>query len=341
MSGLPGVDLDALTAGLDSTAPGLRRGSLSGVRIAGGMSNLTLRITDGTTTWALRRPPLGHVLPTAHDMAREFRILSALHGTAVPVPRPIALCEEPEVLGAQFYLMEFIEGVVLDTTDALELLTPALAVSSCERLVDVLLRLHALDPDELGLHGFGKPDGFLARQLRRWGAQWDASKTQERPEVDVLWQRLRDSLPEQSAPGIVHGDYRLTNVIYTPDISDIAAVVDWEMTTLGDPLTDVGLLVVYQDLATHGSFLTPPLSAEVGLLHSDALVARYAAGSPRDLSTIEWYVAFGYVKLAVIAEGIHHRYLDGLTVGPGFDGVGEWVPTLLAQAAERLDRIGR
>ena len=122
MSGLPGVDLDALTAWLDSTAPGLRRGSLSGVRIAGGMSNLTLRITDGTTTWALRRPPLGHVLPTAHDMAREFRILSALHGTAVPVPRPIALCEEPEVLGAQFYLMEFVEGVVLDTTDALELL---------------------------------------------------------------------------------------------------------------------------------------------------------------------------------------------------------------------------
>jgi aminoglycoside phosphotransferase (APT) family kinase protein len=336
---LPGVDLDALTGWLDREAVGLRHGPLSGERIAGGMSNLTLRITDGTTTWALRRPPLGHVLPTAHDMAREFRILSALHGTAVPVPRPVVLCEEPDVIGAQFYLMEFVDGVVLDKPETVGMLTPASAAAACERLVDVLLELHALDPESLGLNDFGRPVGFLERQLRRWAAQWDASKTQERPELDALLQRLGETLPEQSAAGIVHGDYRLTNVIYTRDLADIAAVVDWEMTTLGDPLADVGLLVVYQDLATQGSFLNPAGTAGAGLLSSDELVARYAAGSPRDLAHVDWYVAFGYVKLAVIAEGIHHRFLEGKTVGDGFDGVGSWVPLLLERAAARLDSL--
>ena len=339
MNDLPGVDLDSLADWLDHAAPGLRRGPLSGVRIAGGMSNLTLRITDGTTTWALRRPPLGHVLPTAHDMAREFRILSALHGTAVPVPRPVVLCEEPEVLGAQFYLMDFVDGVVLDKAETLDLLTPQTAARACERLIDVLLDLHSLDPDALGLHGFGRPDGFLERQLRRWAGQWKASQTQPRPELDDLWLRLGDTLPAQSASGIVHGDYRLTNVIYMPDVSDIAAVVDWEMTTIGDPLADVGLFVVYQDLATEGSFLTPAASSDVGLLDSDTLVRRYAAGSPRDLAAIDWYVAFGYVKLAVIAEGIHHRFLDGKTVGDGFDAVGSWVPVLLERAGARLDAL--
>jgi aminoglycoside phosphotransferase (APT) family kinase protein len=339
VSGLPGVDLDALSGWLDHAAPGLRHGPLSGERIAGGMSNLTLRITDGSTTWALRRPPLGHVLPTAHDMAREFRIISALRRTPVPVPHPVVLCEEPEVLGAQFYLMSFVDGVVLDKPETLALLTPETAASACERLIDVLLELHALDPDELGLHDFGRPHGFLERQLRRWAAQWQASQTQERPELDDLWRRLGETRPEQSAAGIVHGDYRLTNVIYTTDVADIAAVVDWEMTTIGDPLADVGLLVVYQDLATQGSFLTPASSAEVGLLDSEALVQRYDAGSPRDLTAIDWYVAFGYVKLAVIAEGIHHRFLEGKTVGDGFDGVGAWVPVLLERAATRLDSL--
>ena len=338
MSALPGVDLDALTAWLDHAAPGLRRGPLAGERIAGGMSNLTLRISDGSTTWALRRPPLGHVLPTAHDMAREYRILSALHGTQVPVPRPVVLCEEPEVLGAQFYLMDFVDGVVLDKPETLGLLTPDLASHACERLIDVLLDLHAVDPTDVGLDGFGRPEGYLERQLRRWAAQWEASRTEQRPGIDDLWRRLGDRLPAQSAPGIVHGDYRLTNVIYARDVSDIVAVVDWEMTTVGDPLADVGLLVVYQDLATQGSFLTPASSADVGLLDSAALVERYAAGSPRDLAPIDWYVAFGYVKLAVIAEGIHHRFLEGKTVGDGFDGVGAWVPTLLDRAADRLDR---
>jgi aminoglycoside phosphotransferase (APT) family kinase protein len=283
VSGLPGVDLDALSGWLDHAAPGLRHGPLSGERIAGGMSNLTLRITDGSTTWALRRPPLGHVLPTAHDMAREFRIISALRRTPVPVPHPVVLCEEPEVLGAQFYLMSFVDGVVLDKPETLALLTPETAASACERLIDVLLELHALDPDELGLHDFGRPHGFLERQLRRWAAQWQASQTQERPELDDLWRRLGETRPEQSAAGIVHGDYRLTNVIYTTDVADIAAVVDWEMTTIGDPLADVGLLVVYQDLATQGSFLTPASSGGHELLrarhrqHGDPRPVRHAA----------------------------------------------------------------
>jgi aminoglycoside phosphotransferase (APT) family kinase protein len=338
MSELPGVDVPALEAWLDRDAPGLRQGSLVGERIAGGMSNLTYRLTDGTTVWALRRPPLGHALPTAHDMSREFRILSALHGTEVPVARPVVLCEEPEVLGAQFYLMDFVEGIVLDKPETLATLTDETAQLACERLVDTLLALHDLDPHELGLADFGRPHGFLERQLRRWGQQWSASKTQERPEIDVIWQRLGELLPEQSRAGIVHGDYRLTNVIYRDDAREIAAVVDWEMTTLGDPLTDLGLLVVYQNLATQGSFLNPVASKDVGFLTSDELVARYAEGTNRDVGQLGWYVALGYVKLAVIAEGIHHRFLEGKTVGEGFDNVGRWVPVLLAEAERHLDR---
>jgi aminoglycoside phosphotransferase (APT) family kinase protein len=337
MSDLPGVDLQALAAWLDADQPGLRTGALSGEVIAGGKSNLTYRISDGALTWALRRPPLAHVLPTAHDMGREFRVITALAGTSVPVPEPVALCENPAVLGAPFYLMSLVDGVVLDHPDRLAGVRPADATRCCELLLDTLVTLHGVEPTAVGLADFGRPDGFLARQVRRWHAQWQASETEPRADLGALVDRLSTCLPEQSAPGIVHGDYRLTNVMFAPSFDRIAAVVDWEMATIGDPLADVGLLVVYHTLAAEGSTVMPRLDPKRGFLSPAELVERYATHSPRSLSTLDWYVALGYFKLAVIAEGIHHRYLAGKTVGRGFDHFGPAVPMLLRRGLEALN----
>jgi len=336
---LPGLDLDALTRWLDRERPGLRSGELSGEVIAGGKSNLTYRVTDGTATWALRRPPLAHVLPTAHDMVREFRVISALAGTDVPVADPIALCDNPDVLGARFYLMSFVDGLVFDRADDLARLDADGARRACEQLIDTLLALHAVDPAAVGLADFGRPDGFLARQVRRWHQQYEASRTEPRADLEPVVAQLNELLPAQSAPGIVHGDYRLTNVMFRRDLSGIAAVVDWEMATLGDPLTDLGLLYVYQQLAREDDFVMPRMTPEAGFLTAEQLMARYAAGSPRDLSSLAWYVAFGFFKLAVVAEGIHFRFLQGKTVGEGFSHFGSAVPRLLASARQALNTI--
>jgi len=336
VSDLPGVDLGALTRWLDQEHPGLRAGALSGELIIGGKSNLTFRITDGLTNWALRRPPLGHVLPTAHNMAREYQVIDALAATDVPVPAAVALCTDPDVLGAPFYLMKFVDGVVLDTPAALGTLEMGAARRACEQLVDTLVRLHAVDPAAIGLGGFGRPDGFLSRQVNRWRAQWQASQTRPLLQVDQVVDALLTGLPGSSSTGIVHGDYRLTNVIFRPDVTAIAAVVDWEMATVGDPLTDLGLLAVYQTLATDSDLLMPRVSADAGFLSADELIARYVAGSGRELADLGWYTAFGFFKLAVIAEGIHHRFLAGQTVGQGFSQFGDAVPELLASASREL-----
>ena len=336
MTELPGVDLGALSSWLDAEHPGLRRGGLSGELIAGGKSNLTFRITDGVTNWALRRPPLAHVLPTAHDMVREYRVVSALTGTAVPVADAVALCRNDAVLGAPFYLTAFVEGPVLDKPAVLDGLTATDATRTCELLVDTLVTLHDVDPGSVGLTDFGRPDGFLARQLRRWHQQWQASETRPLAELDQTMQRLTATLPEQSDPGIVHGDYRLTNVIFAPALDRIAAVVDWEMATLGDPLADVGLLVVYHDLAESGQGPMPQMNSAAGFLTGSQMIERYAKKSGRSLDRIDWYVALGYFKLAVISEGIHHRFLAGKTVGEGFERFGDTVPVLLRMALDLL-----
>jgi len=333
---LPGVDTFALTRWLDAVRPGLRRGELSGEVIAGGKSNLTYRITDDLSTWALRRPPLAHVIPTAHDMAREYRVISALVPTDVPVPETVALCTDLEVLGANFYLMSFVDGVVLDKPATLAGLTPQAAALACEQLVDTLVSLHEVQPDSVGLGDFGRAEGFLARQVKRWTQQWQANETEPRAVLSKLLDRLSSTIPQQSRAGIVHGDYRLTNVMFHPDLDGIAAVVDWEMATLGDPLTDLGLLVVYQTLSADADFVMPRMSPGDGFLTAEQMVARYGERSGRDLTNLDWYVGFGYFKLAAIAEGIHNRYLQGKTVGEGFDHFGPAVPGLLDTALHSL-----
>lgn len=240
----PGLDLDRLRGLLDRERPGLVNGPLSGRLIEGGRSNLTYAVTDGTARWVVRRPPLGHVLATAHDMRREHRVISALHPTAVPVPDPVLLCEDESVLGAPFYVMEFVEGTPFRTADQLAPLGPQRTRDAVLGLVDTLVELHAVDPAAVGLADFGRPEGFLDRQLRRWGKQLAASRNRELAGIDELHAALGRELPTSPAPTVVHGDYRLDNVLIGPD-DRIRAILDWEMSTLGDPLTDLGLLVMY------------------------------------------------------------------------------------------------
>ncbi|MGW1005978.1 phosphotransferase family protein [Streptomyces sp. NPDC002520] len=324
----PGLDLDRLRGLLDRERPGLVSGPLTGRLIEGGRSNLTYMLSDGSSKWVVRRPPLGHVLATAHDMKREHRVISALHPTEVPVPRPVLLCEDEEVLGAPFYVMEFVEGTPYRTADQLSPLGEERTRNALLSLVDTLVGLHSVDPAAVGLADFGRPEGFLDRQLRRWGKQLDASRNRELAGIDELHAALGRSLPTSPAPTVVHGDYRLDNVLIGAD-DTIKAILDWEMSTLGDPLTDLGLLVMY---CTPLGMPDSPVSTTAeaaGHPSPQELIERYAARSGRDVSAISWYTAFAWFKLAVILEGIHYRYTLGQTVGQGFDRIGDLVPVFI------------
>ncbi|MCG8969732.1 phosphotransferase family protein [Streptomyces sp. CL12-4] len=332
----PGLDLDRLRALLDRERPGLVTGPLSGRLIEGGRSNLTYGVADGTSKWVVRRPPLGHVLATAHDMKREHRVISALHPTDVPVPRPVLLCEDEDVLGAPFYVMEFVEGTPYRTAGQLAPLGPERTRAAVLNLVDTLVELHAVDPAEVGLGDFGRPEGFLDRQLRRWAKQLDASRNRDLAGIDELHATLGRELPRSPAPAVVHGDYRLDNVLIGGENDEIRAILDWEMSTLGDPLTDLGLLVMYsQPLGMPDSPVSTTAQAP-GHPAPAELIERYAARSGRDVSSVAWYTAFAWFKLAVILEGIHYRYTLGQTVGRGFDRIGELVPVFIEHGLTTL-----
>jgi aminoglycoside phosphotransferase (APT) family kinase protein len=335
-----GVDLDRLRPYFAEHVPLAGDKPLSAALIAGGRSNLTYAISNGTSTWVLRRPPLGHVLPTAHDMVREYKVLTALAGTGVPVPRTYALCEDVEVNDAPFYVMEKVDGVIYRDGAALSALDAKEARRVSEELVDVLAQIHNVDYEKVGLGGFGHPDGFLERQVRRWGQQWERSKTRELPEVDEIARRLNAALPESGPPTIVHGDYRLDNTMMsTTDIGKIVAVLDWEMSTLGDPLADVGLFLLYWGNAGAQIIATgSAIDEQAGFLSDDEIVARYAEKSGRVVDALDWYVVFAFYKLAIIVEGIHARFKMGKTLGEGFDAMGETVTALVHGALQRANQ---
>ncbi|MER5305355.1 phosphotransferase family protein [Streptomyces lasiicapitis] len=345
-AGPPGLDLDRLRGHLDRERPGLLgTGPLTARLIEGGRSNLTYAVSDGTGRWVVRRPPLGHVLATAHDMKREHRVISALHPTDVPVPRPVLLCEDEEVLGAPFYVMEFVEGTPYRTAEQLVPLGPERTRGAVLGLVDTLVDLHAVDPESVGLGDFGRPEGFLDRQLRRWGKQLAASRGRELAGVEELHAALGRALPTSPTATVVHGDYRLDNVLIEPSgpsdpsagADRITAILDWEMSTLGDPLTDLGLLVMYSvRLEVPDSPVSTTASAP-GHPDPAELIERYAARSGRDVSALSWYTAFAWFKLAVILEGIHYRYTLGQTVGAGFDRIGELVPVFIEHGLTTLN----
>jgi aminoglycoside phosphotransferase (APT) family kinase protein len=315
--------------------------------IAGGRSNLTYRLVLDGTQLVLRRPPLGHVLPTAHDMSREFRVLTALNGTEVPVPAPVALCSDTDVIGAPFYVMEHVAGVVLRTSQDGEQLTRDQGRQLSELMAGTLAAIHGVDVAAAGLNGFGRPEGYLARQLARWQRQWDLSVTREVPGYDRLVERLTAGLPADGEHTLVHGDFRLDNMLVTLGAQPaVAAVVDWEMSTLGDPLADLGLTLMYWADPEDPAWTTLDFNtgAEVtslpGFFSRAGLARRYGELTGRDLSGIGYYMAFGCFKLAVVLEGINARFLQGQTVGEGFEREGPAVPVLIDRAHRMLDSQG-
>jgi len=311
--------------------------------ISGGKSNLTYRVASDAGEVVLRRPPLGNVLPTAHDMGREHRVLSALEETAVPVPRVLHLGDADGPLGVHFYVMERVVGHVCRNAlppryaDA-----PAARAAIGEALVDVLADLHRVQPADVGLEAFGRPAGFVERQLRRWSQQWEASKAHELPALDQLRDELVRTLPPQRAEAIVHGDYRLDNTVLHPTAPGrIVAVLDWEMSTLGDPLTDLGTLLAYwsedaDDDVLAAARVMAPVTAADGFPTRSQIVDRYAARTGFDVSDVEWYQAFAFFKLAVVCQGIAARAAGGAMLGSGFEDAQRLVAPLVGAGRQLL-----
>ena len=337
-----GIDGERVGAWLEANVAGAQ-GPFTYVRIAGGRSNLTYSVTDSAGhRWALRRPPLGKALGSAHDMGREHRVVSALAGTPVPVAPIAGYCTDESVNEAPFYVMDFIEGPILrQREDAETFPDEADRRAIGERVVDTLVAIHSVDPDEVGLGELGKKENYVARQLRRWQGQWEGSKTREIPLVEEVHDRLAECIPDQGPAAIVHGDYRLDNMILD-DSGDVAAVVDWELCTPGDPLADVGLLLVYW--GEEGDSLLPlfePATMAPGFPTRQDVKALYAERSGRDLSRIDFYVALGYWKLAIILEGVYSRYTKGQYGKPeaGFEEFGKNVERLAEAADEAVGRL--
>jgi aminoglycoside phosphotransferase (APT) family kinase protein len=312
MSDVSGIDGPRVTAWLEANVPGAH-GPFEFRVIAGGHSNLTALVTaaDGRRM-VLRRPPLGHVLASAHDMGREHRIIAALADTPVPVAPALGFCDDDAVNGAPFYVMAFVDGhVVRDRATAEDVLSWDARHTASRSLVDTMTAIHAVDITEVGLTDLGRHEGYIARQLKRWYGQWNAQKTRDLPAVDRVHDRLLELVPEQGPATLVHGDYRLDNCMVDDD-GNVIAVLDWEICTLGDPMADLGLLMVYwtgptdDPSAWAGQATTAP-----GFWDRAQLAERYAEVSGRDISNLDFYVAFAYWKLACILEGVYARYLGG------------------------------
>jgi aminoglycoside phosphotransferase (APT) family kinase protein len=300
----------------------------------------------------LRRPPLGHVLPTAHDMSREFRMISGLAGTDVPVAGAIGYCADAGVIGAPFYLMDYVPGRVLRTSADTAALTAEQNAALSQGLADMLAAIHGVDVATAGLADLGRGAGYLRRQLDRWQRQWQLSMTREVPGYDELVAALTSKLPEEGEVTLVHGDFRIDNVLVDAGSATprILAVVDWEMATLGDPLADLGLtLVDWTDPGEEG-WLNPAADGDAPGLNTDATTSpgfltraefaeKYASRTGRDISLIGYYMGFAYFKLAVVLEGINARYLQHQTVGEGFDREGRAVPILIGRANEVLETL--
>jgi aminoglycoside phosphotransferase (APT) family kinase protein len=288
--------------------------------IAGGHSNLTYRVVDGNgRAVVLRRPPMGHVLATAHDMAREHRIISAVRTAGVPVAPALGLCTDETVNGAPFYVMGFVEGMVLDNAEKAATLTPAVRAAAGRNLVDVLAHLHDVDVDAIGLGDLSKRDGYVERQLKRWSKQWEGSKTRELPAIEEVERLLRTNVPVQHGVSVVHGDYRFGNVLTDPQTGAINGVLDWELCTLGDRLADLGWMLVYWSDGDGASGRANDPTGAGGFITKAEMVERYAAASGRDVSGIDYYVAFSAWRLAVISEGVYARYLHGAMADESVD----------------------
>ncbi|HEX9767310.1 MAG TPA: phosphotransferase family protein [Nitriliruptorales bacterium] len=335
-----GIDVDGVTSWLESRVDALSP-PLTFEVIQGGRSNLTFTVTDADgRRWVLRRPPLHSVLQSAHDMGREHRIMAGLQDSSVPVPPLVGYEPDAAVTGAEFYVMAFVDGTVIRDAEAAEALDPALRPVIGQDLVDVLVNLHAVDPDEVGLGELARRQDYIARQLHRWHGQYEKGKIRDLPVIEDVHARLVADIPEQGRASIVHGDYRLDNVIVGED-GNVRAVLDWELCTLGDPLADVGLLGVYwgapQDPVV--PLLSTPTLVD-GFPTREEATLRYAQRSGRDLSELDYYVAFGFWKLAIILEGVYARFSTGAYGDVPEEQYREFADIVVA-LAERASEVAR
>ena len=289
--------------GIDGEAP------ITHEVISGGASNITMAVTVGEREVIVRHPPATAFLPTANDVGREFRFYTALQQTPVPTPRAFAFCEDASVIGAPFYVMERLHGIVPHEPGALTGLTPAQGQALSERFVDVLVAIHAIDWQAVGLGTVGRPAGYLERQVQRWTDQWHRAKEQDDPVIDELARRLGSALPASPASTIVHGDYRLGNVMLdAADRSRIVGVFDWEMATIGDPLADVGYTLLYWGTTDRPPIHPSQTCADLpGFLTAEELTTRYAARSGRTVEHVTFYIVLAAFKLAIIAAGNRAR----------------------------------
>lgn len=340
---IPGIDHAALDAWFADNVPGARPPLRFSV-IVGGHSNITYSVIDEAGNhFVLRRPPLGAVLATAHDMGREHRIISAVGRTSVPVAPALAYCPDEAVNGAPFYVMGFVEGPVLVTDEDTAREVPGESARwaiGCH-VIDVLGDLHRVDIDAVGLGDLARREGYVDRQLKRWRGQWEQSKTRDLPSMETAYQRLAAKKPPQRYTGIVHGDYRIGNMILRPDEGRVAAVLDWELCTLGDVLADVGYVLnnwAQPDDGEDPGSLEPPPTAAGGFPSREAFVERYAARTGFDVSDVEYYRAFSYWRSAAIAEGVKRRYLEGVMVDPDFP-VAEYDQRVAELADASIDRL--
>lgn len=336
-----GIDLARVTPWLVEHVPDLEP-PLELTRVGEGQSNLTYRVRDASgRTIVLRRPPTGDILPSAHDMAREYRVLRGLASENMPVPRPLALCEDPEVTGAVFYVMEHVDGLVLTTLETAERMTPAARAETGRSMVRTLVRLQSTDLEASGLAEMRRPGSYGSRQLRRWRRQWEASRTRDLPRVDALADRLEANVPEETDVTVVHGDFHLLNVIVGPD-GEVRAVVDWELCTVGDPLADLGLTIAYwselgKPAGEERHLFREPITDLPGFPDSAELIAVYERASGRDVSALGFWLAFAYWKIAIITEGVYRRWLDNPSSGSNPAHVGAAVERLV----ELADRSAR
>jgi aminoglycoside phosphotransferase (APT) family kinase protein len=308
-----GIDVEAVTPWFAANIPGTKP-PLQFTLIAGGHSNLTYKVTDAAANeYVLRRPPLSHVLASAHDMGREHKIISALWPTPVPVPQTLGFCPTADVNGAPFYVMRYVPGVVLhDAEIVARSLDETKRCANGDSFIDVLADLHAVDVDAVGLGDLAKKEDYIARQLKRWYGQFQQSKTRELPVIDRVHDKLRGMIPPQGTASVVHGDYRLGNAITDPATGKIVAVLDWEICTLGDPLADLGYVLATWTQSTDPVAGAPGApSTAPGYPNREEIAQRYAKRSGRDLSKIDFYVAFSQWKSACIIEGVLSRYLGG------------------------------
>jgi len=323
------------------TAAGVElAGPLSSTLIPGGRSNLTFRLDDGSSRWVLRTPPRAGRTPSAHDVGREFRVTRVLQGSGVPVPAAVALCEDQSLLGGPFAVAEYVTGRTVQRQADLDLLDDATVEAVITRLLETLATLHAVDHVAVGLEQFGRPDGYAARQIRRWSSQWTLVG-REQPALQLqataLGTRLAASVPQQRSTGIVHGDFRIDNTLLRLGAAPaVAAVVDWELSTLGDPVADVAMMCVYRHPAFDLVIGEPSAWTSPRLPGIAALGAAYEAVGGVTLAHWDFYLALAYFKLAVIAAGIDHRHRAGAGSGPGFDTAGAAVPQYLEAGLEAL-----